>query len=168
MKRRFILALLAIFILISACSQENQNKISDLKITHLRCEYLKNPLGIDVVQPRLSWVMGSSERGLKQTAYRIIVSSSEEILQKNTGDLWDSGKVKSDLTNQIVYEGKNLHSRMKCYWKVHVWDNNRSMWESSGNGFWTMGLLNEEDWKGSWIAMELIPRFLKPLVTSKF
>jgi alpha-L-rhamnosidase len=162
MKKRITLSLVALFVLISSCSRANQEKISDLKITHLRCEYLKNPLGIDAVKPRLSWILESSDRGQKQTAYRINVSSSKEILQKNTGDLWDSGKVKSDLTNQIVYEGKKLHSRMKCYWKVFVWDNNRSMRESHGDGFWTMGLLDEEDWKGSWIGMELDPRFLKP------
>ena len=123
---------------------------------------MKNPLGIDVAKPRLSWILESSERSLKQTAYRIIVSSSKEIFQKKTGDLWDSGKVKSDLTNQIVYEGKKLHSRMKCYWKVFVWDNNRIMRESREDGFWTMGLLDEEDWKGSWIGKELDPQFLKP------
>ena len=146
MKKRFMFVLLAVFVLISACSQANQKKISELKITHLRCEYLKNPLGIDFVKPRLSWILESSEQGLKQTAYRIIVSSSEENINKDIGDLWDSGKVKSDRTNQIVYEGKELHSRMKCYWKVFVWDNNRIMKESSGDSFWTMGLMDEEDW----------------------
>ncbi|MGD8535785.1 MAG: glycoside hydrolase family 78 protein [Candidatus Aminicenantes bacterium] len=161
MKKQFMFVLLAVFVLISACSLANQEKISDLKVTHLRCEYLKDPIGIDVVKPRLSWILESSERSLKQTAYRIIVYSSEEILQKNTGDLWDSGKVKSDRTNQIVYEGKKLYSRMKCYWKVFVWINNRIMRESHEEGFWTMGLLDEEDWKGSWIGMELDSRFLK-------
>ncbi len=162
MKKWIGMAVLAVFVLISGCSLANQEKISDLKVTHLRCEYLKDPLGIDVVQPRLSWILESSERSLKQTAYRIIVSSSEEILQRNSGDLWDSGKVKSDRTNQIVYEGKELRSRMKCYWKVFVWDNNRIMRESHEEGFWTVGLLDEEDWKGTWIGMELDPRFLEP------
>jgi alpha-L-rhamnosidase len=161
MKKRIIFSLVAVFFLMSACSQENQKKISDLKITHLRCEYLKNPLGIDVVLPRLSWILESSERGQKQTAYRIIVASSEENLHKDIGDLWDSGKVESDRTNQIVYEGKELLSRMKCYWKVFVWDNNRIMRESQEESFWTMGLLDKADWKGSWISMELDPRFLK-------
>ncbi|MQY57172.1 Bacterial alpha-L-rhamnosidase [bacterium] len=146
----------------SVCSQANQEKISELKITNLRCEYLKNPLGIDVVKPRLSWILESSDRGQKQTAYRIIVSSSEENLEKDIGDLWDSGKVESDHTNQIVYDGKELHSRKKCYWKVFVWDNNRIRRESLGDGFWTIGLLAEEEWKGSWISMEMDPQFLKP------
>jgi len=162
MKKWVGMAVLAVIFFVSACSQVNQEKISGLKITHLRCEYLKDPLGIDVVKPRLSWVIESSEQGLKQTAYKIIVSSSEESINKDIGDLWDSGRVKTDHTNHIVYEGKKLRSRMKCYWKVFVWDNNQIMRESSADAFWTMGLLAEEDWKGSWISMELDPRFLKP------
>ena len=162
MKKWIVAVFLAVCVFMSACSQANQEKISELKITKLRCEYLKNPLGIDAVKPRLSWILESSDRGQKQTAYRIIVSSSEENLEKDIGDLWYSGKVESDRTNQIVYDGKELHSRKKCCWKVFVWDNNRIMKESLGDGFWTMGLLAEKEWKGSWISMEMAPQFLKP------
>jgi alpha-L-rhamnosidase len=62
----------------------------------LRCEYLDNPLGIDVVRPRLSWVLIASEaelRGQRQAAYQILVASSLERLVRDEGDLWDSGKV---------------------------------------------------------------------------
>ncbi|MGD2295850.1 MAG: family 78 glycoside hydrolase catalytic domain, partial [Candidatus Aminicenantes bacterium] len=162
MKKWIAAAFLAVLVLSSACSLEDQGKISGLEITHLRCEYLKNPLGIDVIMPRLSWILESSERGQKQTVYRIIVSSSEENLEKDIGDVWDSGKVKSDRTNQITYEGKALGSRMKCFWKVFVWNRHGEVSESEEPAFWTMGLLSQEDWKGSWISMELDPRFLKP------
>ena len=162
MKQWIVAMFLAVCVFMSACSQANQEKISELKITNLRCEYLKNPLSIDAVKPRLSWILESSDRGQKQTAYRIIVSSSEENLEKDISDLWDSGKVESDRTNQIVYDGEELHSRKKCYWKVFVWDNNRIMRESLGDGFWTMGLLAEKEWKGSWISMEMDSQFLKP------
>ena len=45
---------------------------------HLRCEYLENPMGIDVKKPRFSWIPEHTSRGQKQTAYQIIVSSSAE------------------------------------------------------------------------------------------
>ena len=162
MKKVIGIVFLAVCVFVSACSLADQEKGSDLEVTNLRCEYLKNPLGIDVVQPRLSWILESSQRGQKQTAYRIIVSSSQEKHEKDIGDLWDSGRVKSDRTNQIVYEGNALQSGMMCHWKVFVWSKDGLASESREPAYWTVGLLNEEDWKGSWISMELDPRFLEP------
>ncbi len=88
----------------------------------LRCEYLTNPLGIDEVAPRLSWIVESPERGERQSAYQILVASSPELLAAGQGDLWDSGKVSSDATAQIVYGGAALTSRQGCYWKVRSWN----------------------------------------------
>jgi alpha-L-rhamnosidase len=88
---------------------------------------LTNPLGIDVLNPRLSWKSSSLIRGQKQTAYRIIVASSPENLKNNIGDLWDSGKVSSDKSNHVAYDGKSLESSIKCYWKVFVWDKDNNI-----------------------------------------
>jgi len=125
-----------------------------MKLTNLRCEYLRDPLGIDVRRPRLSWVLESDRRGQKQTAYRILVASSEENLRNDIGDLWDSGKVGSDETAHIAYAGKPLRSRMRCYWKVRVWDEagRASAW--SEPAMWSMGLLEESDWKAQWIGFD--------------
>src|SRR5271163_2842329 len=69
-----------------------------LRVGRLRCEYLENPLGIDVRQPRLNWILDSGERGQKQTAYQILVASRADELKNDRGDLWDSGKISSDQT----------------------------------------------------------------------
>ena len=53
----------------------------------------RNPLGIDVAKPRLSWVMESDQRNERQTAYRVLVALLGEKLAKDEGDLWDSGQV---------------------------------------------------------------------------
>ena len=127
---------------------------SDIKVTHLRCEYLENPLGIDVLRPRLNWILESSRRGQKQTAYRILVASSLQNLKKELGDLWDTGRMESDRSTQIVYNGQELSSRMNCYWKVCVWDEEGIRSDYSPHAFWTMGLLSDEDWQGSWIRMD--------------
>jgi len=66
---------------------------SPAQAEHLRCEYRVEPLGIDVLQPRLSWEMQDSRRGAAQTAYQILVASSPEKLTADEGDLWDSGRV---------------------------------------------------------------------------
>ncbi|MDD4869613.1 MAG: family 78 glycoside hydrolase catalytic domain [Kiritimatiellae bacterium] len=140
----------------------------------LRCEYLENPLGIDVEKPRLSWIIDDCRlpnadlkseiinlkskmpRDIRQTAYQILVASSLDLLAKNSGDLWDSGKVESDKTSQIEYAGKLLQSRQQCYWKIKVWTSSiqnpksrASEWSNSAS--WEMGLLKAKDWKARWI-----------------
>src|SRR5689334_9013708 len=89
-------------------------------ITNLKTEYRTNPLGIDVVLPRLSWQMESDAAGAKQTAYQVQAASSAD--QIGQADLWDSGKVESDQSVHVVYAGKALTSRQRVYWNVTVWD----------------------------------------------
>ena len=74
---------------------------SALEIRNPRCEYRVNPLGIDAVKPRLSWEFFSNQRGVMQENYRILVASSLERLNRNQGDLWDSGIVQSDRSIQV-------------------------------------------------------------------
>jgi len=154
-----MIAVIAVLVLESGCSllKKTDMQITHIQVTHLRCEYLVNPLGIDITQPRLSWVLESSTRGQKQTAYRVIVASNEKDLNDNNGDLWDSGKMTSDQSAQIIYGGRELHSHLQCFWKVCVWDGDGSKSEFSTPAYWTMGLLNDEDWKGSWIGMKMDP-----------
>ena len=124
-------------------------------IARLRCEYLVNPLGMDVRVPRLGWVMQSGARGEKQTGYRILVASSAEKLAADQGDLWDSGQVASDVTTQVAYAGAPLASRMACHWKVRIWDKNGRPSAWSAPAFWTMGLLAPSDWQAKWIEAGL-------------
>ena len=131
---------------------KNEINSGNLKASLLRCEYLVNPLGIDVITPRLSWIVESSTRAEKQTAYHILVSSSKDLLNENKGDLWDSGKVKSDQTLHIQYQGKPLESQMYCFWKVKIWDKEGIASDWSDPALWSMGLLSKSDWKGKWIG----------------
>jgi alpha-L-rhamnosidase len=130
-----------------------------LSIVRLRCEYLKDPLGIEVLKPRLSWVLQSKERGAKQTAYQVLVASTPELLAKNQGDLWDSGRVDSDQTIQVVYAGAPLKTRMDCYWKVRVWGRLGQATNWSKSAHWSMGLLDPADWQDAkWIAAPAGPK----------
>jgi alpha-L-rhamnosidase len=139
------------------------------EVASLRCEYLSNPLGIDVAKPRLSWVMESRERGQRQAAYQVLVASTPELLAKDQGDLWDSGKVASDQSIQVEYTGKPLAARMQCFWKVRVWTCSalnpepRPVLRSLGEGgtlnpsswskpaMWSMGLLTPASWQAKWV-----------------
>ncbi len=120
----------------------------------LQCEYLPNPLGIDETSPRLSWRIETGERAQSQSAYRIIVASAESKLGEKGADLWDSGKIGSHDTSSIVYGGKPLTSGQRCYWKVCVWDKNGKKSDWSKPAFWTMGLLQQSDWRGEWIGYD--------------
>lgn len=120
----------------------------------LRCEHLVNPLGIDVTEPRLSWILHSGDRGEHQTAYQILVASSLERLAADEGDLWDSGRVESDQSIHVRYAGRPLTSGQQVYWKVRVWDRNGAASTWSEPARWSMGLLKADDWQGKWIGLD--------------
>jgi len=118
-------------------------------ISNLSCEYRINPLGIDVLQPRLSWQMQNSRRGACQTAYQILAASTEAGLKGER--LWDSGKIESDQSIQVPYGGPSLASGQRVHWKVRVWDETGTETESS-SAWWEMGLLARTDWQAQWIG----------------
>ncbi len=140
--------------LIYFCFTCNTLSTESLKISNLRCEYLINPLGIDITEPRLSWILESDKRGQKQTGYQILVASSKENLEQDKGDLWDSGKVESDKSIHVIYKGKLLLSQMQCFWKVRIWDKDGKAADWSEMATWSMGLLKNEDWKAKWIGLD--------------
>jgi len=127
---------------------------ADVQIRSLRCEYLDNPLGIDVRAPRLSWQLDSGERGQRQTAYRILAASSPALLQRGRGDLWDSGKVETDQSLHVPYGGKPPAARQPCFWKVQVWDKDGRESGWSPVATWEMGLPDAADWgDATWIRL---------------
>jgi len=121
-------------------------------VTALRCEYLPAPDNIDSPHPRLSWRLESDRRGAAQTAWQVRVASSAAKLARGEADLWDSGRVTGDQTNQIAYAGKPLASRAECFWQVQVWDERTQSSGWSAPSRWAMGLLNPADWHAAWIA----------------
>ena len=118
---------------------------------NLRCEYVTNPIGIDVLSPRFSWELRHSERGRAQSAYQILVASTRENLLNDVGDVWDSGKVESDESINIEYAGKPLESRKIYYWKVRWWDDKDRVSPYSKIATFEMGFLSQNDWKAKWI-----------------
>jgi alpha-L-rhamnosidase len=152
------------------------------EVANLRCEYLQNPLGIDAPKPRLSWKLRTgnpeTERGIKQTAYQVLVASSRALLRKDQADLWDSGKVESDQSIQVEYAGKPLESRMRCFWKVKVWTETSStltpeprpltLSSWSEPAYWSMGLLKAEDWQAKWITHPAPTRLSHPWLRRTF
>lgn len=126
-------------------------------VVGLRCEYLQDPLGIDIAHPRLSWRMEAASpdtRGLRQTGYRVLVASSKALLDQEKGDLWDSGNVASSDSANVVYAGKPLPAGKACWWKVRVKDQRsaQNAWSAwSAPATWQRGLASS-DWRARWIG----------------
>ena len=118
----------------------------------LKCEYIVHPLGIDVTNPRLSWQIQDERRGAVQTAYQVLVGTDSTALLAGKADAWNSGKIASDKTNNIQYNGTALASRQKYYWKVVVWDKDGKPSPASAIGSFETGLFSVTEWKGQWIS----------------
>jgi alpha-L-rhamnosidase len=120
---------------------------------HLECENAVNPF-IDASEPRLSWKLDDLREGAAQSAFRVLVASSEEKLAADQGDLWDSGKVVSDQSIHVRYAGKPLESRQRVFWKVKTWDQDGAEGAWSEPAFWEMALLDPaKEFSGSWIRL---------------
>jgi len=140
---------------ISCGSVTTSNPQSSIGASELRCEYLVDPIGIDVVQPRLSWKLvlaESNDHPEKQTAFQILVSSSKAKLQADSGDLWDTGKVSSKETLHHVYSGQPLSYGDSCWWKVRIWDGQDEPSEWSSPARFSVGPLDLNDWSANWIG----------------
>jgi hypothetical protein len=149
------LASWAMSVLVAGAVSESLAAEAPLRPAGLRCEYRAEPIGIDVPQPRLGWILEAIDpaaRGLRQSAYRVLVASSRGNLDRDAGDLWDSGRVESADTAHVAYAGRPLGSGQECWWKVRAWDGagRASGWSRPGR--WTMGLLRPADWKAKWIG----------------
>ena len=142
------IAILAFVLLLTSC------RVADapVELYALQCEFRENPLGIDRMNPLFQWKMRDERRGARQTAYQLIVYQNTETSDRDEVEIWDTGKIFSDESVHIVYDGPDLESREKYYWRVRVWDHSGKVSRWSEPASWEMGLLNESDWQAKWIA----------------
>ena len=90
--------------------------------------------------------------GESQTAYQVIVASSQTNINNNVGDKWDSGKVTSPEQNAVKYNGSALASKTTYYWKVRTWDKDNNGSSYSAAGTFETAMLNGSDWIATWIG----------------
>ena len=132
----------------------------------LRCNAAVDPLGIDDPRPRLSWRLeptSRSGRDQRQSAYQVLVASSPEVLERDRGDLWDSGRVEGSRSLDVEYRGRPLRTGERVHWKVRAWDGEGHASGFSRPGWWEMALLDAGDWRARWIAQ----RRPRPLTVSE-
>jgi alpha-L-rhamnosidase len=138
---------------ITSISAAQTSRPPTMKPTGLRCESLTNPLGIDTPKPQLSWRLQDTRQGAKQTAYELQVFSKPP-LAASKADVWDSGRVDSDNSVDVPYDGPALTASKRYYWRVQVWDKDGKLYPASEAGWWETGLLSQSNWKAQWIGYE--------------
>lgn len=156
MKNIFKIVFFTLFTVVTGLQAEDNNLLEQsssekLLLSDLLCEYKNNPIGIGVDKPRLSWKITTGKRGVVQEAYQIQVAKSKSDLKNGKDLIWDSKKVLSDNSIHVEYEGRNLKSGEKVYWRVRVWTNYKKTNWTSGNNFWAKGI-EISDWKAKWIS----------------
>lgn len=108
-------------------------------------EKLSAPIGLGVSKPSFTWQLTSDKRNAMQTAYEIKVASTD-------ATVWNSGKMVSDQSVAVMYNGTPLQSGRKYNVQVRVWDNNGGASEWSSPASFQTGLLQTSDWKAKWIT----------------
>lgn len=144
---------------------------SQLKVGHLSTEHLTNPIGLDIRQPRFSWQLDASDRGVLQTAYEIKVS----LQAGGKEEVWSSGKISADQSVWVPYGGASLRSGTRYYWRVRVWDNKGRNSGWSAPAWWQTGLFDpQKEFTAQWIspgfeeaATRPSPLFRKEFATRK-
>jgi Alpha-L-rhamnosidase N-terminal domain./Bacterial alpha-L-rhamnosidase. len=128
-----------------------------LSISQIKCNGLENPEGTGAV-PDFSWILKANHRGQIQTAYQIIVGSDSDIIRNHPGTIWDSGKILSEESVWIPYQGSSLESAKEYFWRIRVWDEDDKSSSWSKTGKFVTGLFTKKDWSNaSWIGYEEIP-----------
>lgn len=149
-KRKIVVVRLAVLVFIVGCSCSHEKNST---VQNMTVELCSNPLGLDVPHPRLSWQLKANVNNVRQKAYQIMVATSPDGLNSGHNVVWNTGKVNSDHSILIPYEGKVLKARQKYYWKVKVWTN-KGATDWSAPGQWTMALTDSSDWQASWIGLD--------------
>ena len=151
MRRSLCLGLIYYFCCLSMIVYGNK-KTSPFYLAELKCENLIDPLGIDNVTPHFSWKLkGDGWKG-GQTYYEIQVASDSILLVQDKADLWNTGKLKSNASVMVPYQGKALTSRSLCYWRVRVWDAKKQISSWSPVARLGVGILDQSQMKGEYIG----------------
>ncbi len=120
-------------------------------IVNMRCEYLVNPIGVDVAHPRLSWQIDDERRGAKQTAYQIFIGTDSTEVANGKGTEWTTDKINSN-SYLVKYDGKELLPFTVYFWRVDVWDKDDAKVQNIAVSKFETGMKKMSNWRGAWIS----------------
>ena len=139
----------SLFCLYFLCSMLISPALS-MELQKLEVEYHQYPLALDVTVPRFGWqlVGNPHERGIYQTAYQL------EVKDEAGKVVWNSGKVLTDVSQHVTYQGEALKPATRYIWKVKIWNNKGEIAEK--DAWFETSLMTSDDkegWNGArWIG----------------
>ncbi len=155
-QKRYFLVSIIFFLLLSIINLTCSNN-HYISILNLQCNYKENPIGISS-KPQFSWILESEIRNQSQSAYLLLVADQPHLLKKDIGNIWDTKKVITNQSINIIYQGQELIAGKEYYWKVKVWDKDGNESEWSQIGKFVTGLFDKNDWgEAKWIGYEDMP-----------
>ncbi|MCE5346785.1 MAG: alpha-L-rhamnosidase [Bacteroidales bacterium] len=91
----------------------------------LMVEFIREPGNVKILdlKPEFTWIV--PQKAKVQTSFQILVASTKEILEKNSGDIWNSQRVMSSLSSEVEYRGNSLSANTSYYWKVRIWNSRK-------------------------------------------
>jgi len=152
--RKKLLRVIAAAPLVMGALYSHAQSSASSAITDLRCDSLVTPLGDDSATPVFSWKLQDDGRGAVQTAYRVLVADRMELLAREVGDVWDSGRVNSWQSAEVRYQGAKLKPEKRYFWKVETWGKDGRLYPASPVSWWETGLFDATNWRAQWIGYE--------------
>jgi len=150
--RFFTIISVVILLTFNSCVEKQDERLNDITFRKLLVNNEINPLGIDQLKPTFSWIAASRLPDNYQSAYQILVASSPFLLEKNEGDIWDTGKVNGSRSVNVEYNGPELKSHKRYFWKVRIWGKAGYSSRYSQDAYWEMGILKPDLWKAQWLS----------------
>lgn len=154
---------------LASCARDNIDTVP----SNLRCEYLQDPIGLDVASPRFTWAFDSNGSNFVQKSYQLYIASSPELLLEGEADVWNSGKIKSSETF-VQYTGdRALNAHTRYYWTVVAWDAQGGRCMNAPIAIFETAKMSPSDWVAQWITdandmeVEAAPMFRKDFELSK-
>ncbi len=122
----------------------------------LTVEYIRDPRFTKIIdsRPEFSWIV--PKEAVVQKAYQILVSSGKDLIDKNIGDVWDSGNVRSDKSTDVELSGAPLKPNTRYYWKVRIFDKDNRLTEYSKPQQFTTGIFGDKITSSNYFQVEKI------------
>ncbi|KKN21824.1 hypothetical protein LCGC14_0921490 [marine sediment metagenome] len=110
----------------------------------LTIEFIRQTKDVAIIDsiPEFGWEVPMG--AIEQSAYQILVASSEKSIANNSGDLWNSEQVRSNASSEIEYKGAELKSGKTYFWKVRIWDQDNRLSKYSSPQSFTMSDIEEQ------------------------